>query len=156
MAEQPKSASTAPKSATSADAGKSTSDPKKPEFRDLDEENDKEGKSKEDDGPALVGNGGTTDKYIWTQTAKALEVTIPAPAGVQLSKKTMIIEMEPTTLRIVFSKNPSEKAYLEGSWCEMIDTENSTWIIDDYKKGKCILLMIAKFDKNSLGVRAQG
>ena len=38
-----------------------------------------EEKEEEDDTPAPEGNGGQTDKYRWTQTLDALEVTLRSP-----------------------------------------------------------------------------
>ena len=37
----------------------------------------------EDEGPPLVGNGGTNDKYRWTQTLKELQVFVPVRAGLR-------------------------------------------------------------------------
>jgi len=54
-----------------------------------------------------------------------------------------------TVTSSAFSKKAGEKAYIEGDWYEMIDTNNTSWQIDDYKKTKCLTLMLSKHDKNS-------
>jgi cytoskeletal protein RodZ len=36
-------------------------------------------KSDDDNGPAPIGNGGKTDKYVWTQTLSEVVINIPVP-----------------------------------------------------------------------------
>jgi hypothetical protein len=50
----------------------------------------------EEDRP--VGNGGTTDKYVWTQTLAELTVTMQVPANIK--SKDMIVEIKPQRLAV--------------------------------------------------------
>jgi len=38
-------------------------------------------KSDDDSGPAPIGNGGKTDKYVWTQTLSEVVINIPVPSS---------------------------------------------------------------------------
>lgn len=49
-------------------------------------------KKEEDTGPAPVGNGGTTDKYNWTQTLEELHVYIPVEEGLKAKNLKVAIE----------------------------------------------------------------
>ena len=73
---------------------------KKPE---LAESEKKEGDKKEEDtGPAPVGNGGTTDKYNWTQTLEELHVYIPVESDVK--GKTLKVTIDTNHLYVIFIK----------------------------------------------------
>jgi len=130
------------KSAADKDAAAAGSD------KDKSKEKPKTGSTDDEDNePVPVGGGGKTDKYTWTQTLQEVTVTIPAPAGVELSKRTMIVEMEQTGFKLVFSKKPGTAPFMEGKWEKPILVDGSTWIIDDYGKGKALVLTLSKLNK---------
>lgn len=48
------------------------------------------------------GNGGKTDKYVWTQTLSELTVTIPVPDGTKA--KMLSIDFSNTKLKVIVTK----------------------------------------------------
>ena len=44
-----------------------------------------------------VGNGGSTDRYTWTQQMSDLSVTVPVPAGT----KTKMLDVKITNTRLM-------------------------------------------------------
>ncbi len=45
---------------------------------------------------AAVGNGGSTDKFVWTQTLSELTVNVPVPAGT----KTKMLDISFTNTKL--------------------------------------------------------
>lgn len=64
-------------------------------------------KKEEDTGPAPVGNGGTTDKYTWTQTLEELHVYIPVESSIKGKSLKVKIDIDHLYV-ILFIKDPSE------------------------------------------------
>ena len=62
---------------------------------------DKDEKKEEDTGPAPIGNGGTTDKYTWTQTLTELHMYIPVSSEVTSKQIKVTISLQ--HLNIVIS-----------------------------------------------------
>jgi len=60
-------------------------------------------KKEEEKGPAPFGNGGTTDKYIWTQTLDELHVYIPCPD--ETKAKDLIVNIESKNLLVAWKKD---------------------------------------------------
>lgn len=60
-------------------------------------EENKEEKKEDDEKPPL-GNGGSTDRYIWTQTLEELVMKIPVESDVK--GKTCQVKMTPSHLSI--------------------------------------------------------
>ena len=58
----------------------------------------KEGDEEEDNSPPPEGNGGTTDKYKWTQTLQELNVTFTLPIGTK--SKMLDIDIKNTKLKV--------------------------------------------------------
>jgi len=67
-----------------------------PSLAENNDENNDEGDGKDE--PPPVGNGGTTDKYIWTQILEELTVNIPVPAGTR--GKHMIVDLDVETVKV--------------------------------------------------------
>ena len=49
---------------------------------------------------AAEGNGGRTDKYVWTQTLSELTVTVPLPPGTKA--KMLDVDIRNTSLKVLF------------------------------------------------------
>ena len=89
---------------------------------------DAERKAEEDDDnePAPVGNGGTTDKYVWTQTLSELSVCLP-----------LVDNTRARDLNVVISKNHLKIAYKKGdtlvndALSKSIIVDDSFWTIED-------------------------
>lgn len=79
----------------------------------------KEDGDKKDDEPeskAPPGNGGITDRYIWTQTLHEVNVQIPILDNV--TKKDLEISMTQEGLKVGLK---GQKAIIEGVWPEKVD-----------------------------------
>eukprot|EP00956_Cyclotella_meneghiniana_P006994 scaffold9402_cov77-Cyclotella_meneghiniana.AAC.9 len=89
---------------------------------------DAERKAEEDDDnePAPVGNGGTTDRYVWTQTLSELSVSLP-----------LLENTRAKDLNVVISKNHLKIAYKKGdtlvndALSKSIIVDDSFWTIED-------------------------
>jgi len=85
----------------------------------------------ESDGPPPEGNGGSTDKYRWTQTLKELSVFIKLPKGTR--SRQLDVKFEPTNL---FVGIKGAEPILNGALCKRIKVSASTWMYeqeDDYE-----------------------
>lgn len=71
-----------------------------------------------------IGNGGTTDKYTWTQSVDECTVLIPLKPGTRA--KDLQVEIE--TKYVHIQHNNME--VLKGSWTHDIVTDESTWTIE--------------------------
>ena len=49
---------------------------------------------------AVIGNGGTTDRYVWTQTLSDLIVNIKLPPGTKA--KNLDVTIKNTSLKVCF------------------------------------------------------
>lgn len=77
------------------------------------------GDKKEEESKAPPGNGGSTDRYVWTQSLTEVQVTIPIKDGV--TKKDLDIRIEEEGLFV--GLKGAEKPILDGKWPEKIDVE---------------------------------
>ncbi|KAM3144941.1 hypothetical protein pb186bvf_002946 [Paramecium bursaria] len=103
----------------------------------------KEGEKKEDDEKAPIGNGGKTDKYIWTQTLTEVQVYVPIPF--KITKKELTVKIESSSLHIQIK---GEAPLVSGQLYEKIQSDESVWTITDGEiqdyKGKYIHIEIIK------------
>jgi hypothetical protein len=76
-------------------------------------------------GPAPVGNGGTTDKYTWTQTLKEVTVSYAVPEGTR--GRSVAVEFTPNTLKAGLV---GQEPFTEGKLHGPIHVDNSTWSLD--------------------------
>jgi len=104
--------------------------PKAAEDENEQKENKKAPEEAEDSGPALVGNGGTTDKYTWVQTLRDLTVYIDIPVG--LKSSNVKVDFGPESLKVVLKKDK----YLEGKLWRKVNHKNCSWTLDELKPGK--------------------
>jgi hypothetical protein len=101
-------------------------------------------KSKEDDTPPPVGNGGRTDKYIWTQNLADLVVTVPIAAGLRARDLNVKIETDRLSVQLKHGKT----VVLEGDLCERVDSVTATWTLeDDVDEGRVLVFYLPKENK---------
>jgi|TARA_B110000090_G_scaffold205579_1_gene253519 hypothetical protein len=103
------------------------------------DEGDDDEEEDEDQGPALVGNGGTNDSYRWTQTLKELNVYIPVRAG--LRSKHLTVSYTRSKLKIGVK---GEDLIIDGTMFNVIRCDDCTWTIEDSAAGREIALYLVK------------
>lgn len=95
---------------------------------------------------APLGNGGTTDRYTWTQSLSELTVALEVDAG--LRSRDLIVELlgERVSVRV-----KGKQAIVEGKFPHKILPDDSTWTLEQEsgKKTKTLTLFIRKFDQMS-------
>lgn len=86
-----------------------------------------EGEKKEDkDEPPPKGNGGKTDKYIWTQTLEELQMYIPI--GENINKKMLVVNYNIDSLLVQVK---GQEPIINGKFHEKINVDDSVWTIED-------------------------
>ena len=88
----------------------------------------------DDDAPKPEGNGGKTDRYVWTQTLQDVTVTFPVRAGLKSRHLNVVMKSDRLKLEI---KN--EDVLCDGELCQRIKTADSTWTIEDSDEGRRIV-----------------
>lgn len=82
----------------------------------------------QDDSPPPVGNGGTTDKYTWTQTLSELCISLPLPPNTRARDLNVIITKN--HLKISLKSSPST-SIVDDSLSKTIIVDDSFWTIED-------------------------
>ena len=97
----------------------------------------------ESDGEAPVGNGGTTDRYVWTQTLDEVEVMVDVDAN--LRGKQLRIDIRRGHLRVAVKGKESEPL-IDGALHEAVDVEESTWTMtkEGGKETKTLTIILSK------------
>eukprot|EP01038_Epipyxis_sp_PR26KG_P015417 gene15417-20799_t len=85
---------------------------------DKEEEEDKE--------PAPIGNGGKTDKYVWTQTLSEVTVNVPVPAGTKT--KMLDVKISNTSLSVGLK---GQAPLVSGTFHKRIIVDDSIWTLED-------------------------
>jgi len=107
----------------------------------------KEGEEKKADGddeeedskePPPTGNGGRTDKYVWTQTLSALEVYVDVKPGVKA--KQIVCDIQGEYLKLGVKGEP---LILEGKMDSKVKPDDCMWTLLD---NKCVQITLEKFD----------
>jgi DNA mismatch repair ATPase MutL len=99
---------------------------------------DDKGDEKKEKAP---GNGGKTDKYVWTQTLEELHMYITVPKEIRAKDMKVLIE---TTKCFVAVKG--QTPIIEGEFPERIKADDSIWTIEDGEEGgKVLHLAIQKW-----------
>lgn len=80
----------------------------------------------EDKTPAPIGNGGSTDKYTWTQTLSELTVVIPLPPGTKT--KMLDIKMTNTHLKVGIKGQP---LLVDADLHKRVIVDDSLWTLED-------------------------
>mmetsp|Transcript_15638 Transcript_15638/g.33260 ORF Transcript_15638/g.33260 Transcript_15638/m.33260 type:complete len:333 (+) Transcript_15638:87-1085(+) len=103
------------------------------------EKADGEEKEEEDSKePPPLGNGGTTDKYTWTQTLGALEVFAPIRPGIKA--KQIICDIGGETLKLGIKGEP---LILSGKLHAKVKPDDCLWTLVD---NKTVQITLEKFD----------
>lgn len=146
--EQPKIEEVTEEEAAEIKAEKSGSKKgKKDEKKEGEEKKEDDGEEKKADGedeeedskePPPLGNGGKTDKYVWTQTLGALEVYVDVRPGVKA--KQIICDIGNETLKVGIKGEP---LILEGKMHAKVKCDDCMWTLLD---NKCVQITIEKFD----------
>jgi len=86
-----------------------------------------EGKKEEkEERRGLPGNGGSTDKYTWTQTLEELHVYILVHKD--LKKQDLIIKLDTTHC---FVSLKGQTPIIDADWPERIRADDSLWTLED-------------------------
>ena len=99
-----------------------------------------------------VGNGGSTNRYVWTQTLEEVVVHVPVPEGTRA--KDLDVEIAPTSLSIKQKDPASDVATfnpLSGTLFARVKPSESTWTMEtnssSESKTTTILLTLDKVQK---------
>lgn len=98
----------------------------------------KDEEEEESKDPPPTGNGGTTDKYTWTQTLGALEVFVPVPPGVKAKQVVCDIGGESLTLGV-----KGEPLIIKGKLHSKVKPDDCMWTLVD---NKVVHITLEKFD----------
>jgi hypothetical protein len=89
-----------------------------------------------------VGNGGSTERYQWTQTVSETTVITRIPKGIRA--KDLHVTIRPTSVSVQLKEaTPPSSFLLEGDLVERIRPEESTWTIES----NALLLTLEKVKK---------
>lgn len=104
-------------------------------------ENKGEKKDDDDNEKPPKGNGGTTDKYVWTQTLEEVTINILMPnSNIRGKDLNVTLGLNKCLVQI-----KGETAIIDGNWPEQINTEDSLWTLEPTPEGKVLKLAIAKW-----------
>lgn len=81
----------------------------------------------EDKTPPPIGNGGKTDKYVWTQTLSELTVAIHLPPDTKT--KMLDVQIKNTSLKVSIKGNPTP--IVQGELHKRIVVDDSLWTLED-------------------------
>eukprot|EP01083_Nonionella_stella_P092033 257467_1 len=98
----------------------------------------------EDKTPPPKGNGGETDKYVWTQTLQELQVIIPVPKGTRAKDLTVKIGAQKCLVQL-----KDEDPIIDAEFHDEVETPDATWILEQEggKATKTLTLFVPKFRK---------
>jgi hypothetical protein len=77
------------------------------------------------------GNGGSTDRYVWTQTLQEVEVRVPLPQGTKA--KHLSVDIKRRSFNVEFKADGGE-ALMSGSLHADVKPEDCVWTLDDGPK----------------------
>lgn len=93
-----------------------------------DGEEDKDEDKEDDKTPPPLGNGGTTDKYTWTQTLSEVSISVPLPADTKT--KNLSVDIKNTSLKITLKSTPPI-VLVDGPLHKRVIVDDSLWTIED-------------------------
>jgi hypothetical protein len=128
------SGTTAVDSSASTDAVKDGTEEKDEKKGDDVDDDDDEGK-----GAKPINNGGTTDRYIWSQTLSDLQVVIASeslgvPSG-QLKAKMLTIDIKKNHLKVAVK---GKDALIDGELHQAVKTDNCFWTVGAVHHAVCV------------------
>jgi len=118
-----------------ADEGKASASSKEEKEKDEEDGAKSDEETKE---PPPLGNGGTTDKYTWTQTLSTLEVYVNVKPGVKA--KQIICDIGGESLKVGVKGEP---LILDGKMHAKVKPDDCMWTLLD---NKIVQLTLEKFD----------
>merc|ERR1719460_3285228 len=80
----------------------------------------------EDDGPKPVGNGGSTEHYVWTQTLSEVSVNVPMPPGTK--GKMVEVKIGVTSLKVGVKGQPP---IIDGRLHKRVKLDDCFWTLDE-------------------------
>ncbi|EEY68597.1 nuclear migration protein nudC, putative [Phytophthora infestans T30-4] len=80
----------------------------------------------EDNGPPLVGNGGQTDKYVWTQTLQEAQINFAVPEGTK--SRQVDVEIRAGKLRVGLRGG---ETFVDGPLYNKVKMDDSFWTLED-------------------------
>lgn len=97
----------------------------------------------ESDGEAPIGNGGSTDSYVWTQSLEEVELMVDIDAN--LRGKHLRIDIKRTHLTVAVKGKESEPI-IDGDLHDAVDVEDSTWTMtkESGKDTKTLTIILQK------------
>jgi len=83
-----------------------------------------------------IGNGGSTSRYVWTQTLEEVTVHIPLPKGIRA--KDLKVKLDANSLSICQKDDTKQPIMpsIEGMWYAKIRTSESTWTLESSSSSK--------------------
>ncbi|KAF4746657.1 hypothetical protein FOZ63_018953, partial [Perkinsus olseni] len=91
-------------------------------------ENTDDDNTVDEDVPPPPGNGGSTDRYTWTQTLSAVEVYIPVKPGTRA--RNVKINLGADKVKVA---TDADGEILNGEWNARIKPDDSMWTLEDNK-----------------------
>lgn len=88
-----------------------------------------EKEEEEDKTPPPPGNGGKTDKYVWTQNLGELNVTIPVPIGTK--NRMVAVEIKNKRLKVGIKGQPP---IIDGELHKRVIVDDSFWTLEDERE----------------------
>ncbi|KAL4111321.1 hypothetical protein PRIC1_003002 [Phytophthora ramorum] len=79
-----------------------------------------------DNGPPLVGNGGQTDKYVWTQTLQEAQVNFAVPTGTK--SRQVDVDIRAGKLRVGLRGG---ETFVDGPLYNKVKVDDSFWTLED-------------------------
>ncbi|GMF26102.1 unnamed protein product [Phytophthora lilii] len=86
----------------------------------------KKEEDEEDNGPPLVGNGGQTDKYVWTQTLQEAQVNFAVPEGTK--SRQVDVEIRAGKLKVGLRGG---ETFVDGPLYNKVKVDDSFWTLED-------------------------
>jgi hypothetical protein len=87
----------------------------------------------------LIGNGGTTDKYIWTQTLQEAQVNFAVPDGTK--SRQVDVTITASKLKVGLKGGP---IFAQGELFNKVKVDDSFWTLED---GNRICIYLQKENK---------
>ena len=100
--------------------------PEKEKEKEKEKEEGEGGDDEADDSPAPEGNGGVTDKYVWTQTLSEVTVNVPLPAGTKA--KMLSVDIQNKRLKVAVKGG---EVLVDGDFHKRVITDDSIWTLED-------------------------
>mmetsp|Transcript_11952 Transcript_11952/g.17842 ORF Transcript_11952/g.17842 Transcript_11952/m.17842 type:complete len:306 (-) Transcript_11952:26-943(-) len=96
-------------------------------------------KENEDSDPKMEGNGGKTDKYVWTQTLSELTLTVPLPANTKSKEINCVISRQHLKVGL-----KGQAPIIDGELHKKVIVDDSFWTLED---GRELAIALQKDNK---------